>query len=156
MRGSMASIKRRGLVLGGTAAGGLLAASGVALALLVDMPGLAVDLVEGHAPGLLVPLFMRIVIGFVVVWIYVGFRPRFGAGPRASIAAAVGVWGALSAVVASLAALFPILPPLTVALVIVWSLIDLTAASFLGASVYRRHAAVVTRRRGRRVDMASS
>lgn len=152
----MASIKRRGLVLGGAAAGGLLAASGVALALLVDMPGLAAGLIEGHTPKLVVPLFMRVVTGFVVVWIYVGFRPRFGGGRRASIAAAVGAWGALSAAVVSLASLFPILPPLTVALVIVWSLIDLTAASFVGASVYRRHAAAVTRRRGRRVDMASS
>lgn len=152
----MASIKRRGLVIGGAAAGGVLAVSGMALALLVDIPGLATGLVEGHVPGLVLPMVLRVVIGFVVVFVYVGFRPRFGAGHRASLAAAAAVWAPTSAVVVMLAALFPILPPLTVALVVVWSLIDLSVASLTGASLYRRHAAAVTRRRGSRVDMASS
>lgn len=148
----MASIKRWGVVAGGTVAGLVLAVSGVGLALVLDLPDLGGQVVEGHVPQLVLPLVLRFLTGFVLVWIYVGFRPRFGAGRRSILAAAFAVWAPASAVVVSVAALVPLLAPLTVALVVVWWLIELAVASQAGAALYRRRAAATTRRRGRKVD----
>jgi len=146
----MASIKRRGVAAGGVVAGMMLIASGAILARLVDLPGLVAG-IEGHTPDLVTPLLVRIGVGFALVWVYVGFRPRFGAGSRAVAGATGVVWVAHSAALASVAALFPILSPLTVALIVVWSLIELTMACVAGAAVYRRHVAATTRKRGRGV-----
>lgn len=146
----MASIKRRGVAAAGAAAGVVLMVGGAALAYLVDLPGLA-GAFEGHAPDLATPLVLRFVLGFVLVWVYVGFRPRFGGGSRAIAAATVAVWLTASSGVVAAAALFPILPPLTVALVVVWGLIELALACAVGAAFYRRHVAAVTRKRGHSV-----
>lgn len=144
----MASIKRGGVAAGGAAAGVLLVGSGVALARLIGLPDL-VGAVEGHTPDLLTPLILRFGIGFVLVWVYVGFRPRFGAGRRAIVGATAAVWIASASGVVAAAALFPILSPLTVALIVVWSLIELSVACWVGAALYRRHVAAITRKRGR-------
>lgn len=146
----MASIKRRGVATAGAVAGVVLVAGGMALAYLIGLPGLA-GAIEGHTPDLVTPLVLRFALGFVVVWVYVGFRPRFGSGSRAIAASTASVWLAASSGVVAAAALFPILPPLTVALVVVWSLIELALASVVGAALYRRHVAAVTRKRGRSV-----
>jgi hypothetical protein len=147
----MASIKRRGVVVGGIAAGMLLVVSGVLLGELIGLPRMA-GAVEGHTPDLATPLLLRFGIGFVLVWVYVGFRPRFGTGSRAIAAATAAVWIASSSGVVAAAALFPILPWLTVALVVVWALIELTIACAAGAALYRRHVAALARRRGRGVE----
>lgn len=126
-------------------------AGGAALAYLVDLPGLA-GVVEGHTPDLVTPLVLRFALGFVLAWVYVGFRPRFGGGSRAVAASTAAVWLAASSGVVAAAALFPILPPLTVALVVVWALIELALACIVGAALYRRHVAAVTRKRGRNVS----
>lgn len=146
----MASIKRKGVVAGGTAAGVVLMGSGTALAALI-LPGLA-GVVEGHSPGLVTPLLLRFAIGFVLVLVYVGFRPRFGPGRRAIVAATAAVWLAWSWGIVTAAVVFPLLPPLTVALVVVWGLIELALACTAAAGLYRRHVAAVTRRRGRSVS----
>ncbi len=149
----MASIKRRGVAAAGAGAGVVLVAGGVVLAYLIDLPGLA-TVVEGHTPDLVTPLALRFVLGFVLAWVYVGFRPRFGGGSRAIAASTAAVWLAASSGVVAAAALFPILPPLTVALVVVWGLIELALACAVGAALYRRHVAALTRRRGRSVTPA--
>jgi len=144
----MASIKRWGVAAAGAVAGGVLVVSGTFLAMLAGLPGVA-GAVEGHTPDLVTPLLLRFGVGFVLVWVYVGFRPRFGVGSRAVVAATTAVWLASSSGVVAAAALFPILPPLTVALVVVWGLIELALACVVGAAIYRRHVAAVTRKRGR-------
>lgn len=146
----MASIKRRGVAGAGAAAGVVLMAGGTALAYLIDLPGLAGG-VEGHTPDLVTPLALRLVLGFVLVWVYVGFRPRFGGGSGAIAASTAAVWLASSSGVVAAAALFHFLPPLTVALVVVWGLIELALACAVGAALYRRHVAALTRKRGRSV-----
>lgn len=146
----MASIKPRGVVSGGFVAGILLVAGGVVLAWLVDLPAI-VGGIEGHTADLVTPLVVRVGVGFALVWVYVGFRPRFGAGNRAIAGATAVVWVGHSAAVLSIAALFPILSPLTVALIIVWSLIELSVACVAGSAAYRRHVAATARKRGRRV-----
>lgn len=149
----MASIRRWGVVAGGAVAGVLLVCGGLAIGYFVLMPELAQLPADAGPPGLVTPLLAQFLAGFVVVWVYVGFRPRFGAGRRSVVAASAAVWFVRSAAVVSYSALSPLFSPLTVALVVVWSLIELTAACFAGASVYRRHSAAVTRKRGSRVDV---
>lgn len=148
----MASIRRLGVVTGGVAAGVVLAVSGVVLGWILGLAGAGSGLVEGNSPGLAIPLLLRLATGFVVVWIYVGFRPRFGAGRRAVVGAALATWAATALTLVTAATLFPILPPLTTALVVVWSVIELTVATWTGAAVYRRHAASSARKRGRTID----
>lgn len=150
----MASIKRRGVATAGAVAGVVLVAGGIALAYLIGLPGLA-GAIEGHTPDIVTPLVVRFVLGFVVVWVYVGFRPRFGGGSRAIAAATASVWLAASSGIVAAAALFAIMPPLTVALAVVWGLIELTLACAVGAALYRRHVAAVTSKRGRSVTPPS-
>lgn len=146
----MASIKRGGVAAAGVVAAMVLIGGALSLSRLLGLPELAAGF-EGHTPDLVAPLATRVVVGYALVWVYVGFRPRFGGGSRAIAGATAVVWVAHSAAVISLAALFPVLPPLTLALIVVWSLIELTVACMAGAAVYRRHVAAATRRRGRRV-----
>ena len=148
----MAGIRRSGIAGGGLVAGAVLAASGFVLGRFILIPELAPNAVDRAAVDVLTPLLARLALGFVVVWVYVGFRPRFGAGRRAAILAAISGWAVSAVVVVSMAALRPLMSGLTVGLVVVWTLIELTAASFAGAAVYRRAVAVNTRRRGRRLD----
>lgn len=149
----MASIKRRGVVTGGLVAGLVLMLTGAAVGRFVLLPELSGGFPEGHVPDTVTPLALRFLVGFVLVWVYVGFRPRFGAGSRAVLGAVAVVWAIGSATVVSAVALLGVLAPLTTALVVVAMLIELLAAGFAGAAVYRRHAARSTRRRGRTLDV---
>jgi len=146
----MTSIKRGGVAAAGIVAAIVLVGGALSLSWLIGLPELAGGS-EGHTPDLVAPLATRVVVGFALVWVYVGFRPRFGGGSRAIAGATAVVWVAHSGAVISLAALFPVLPPLTVALIVVWSLIELTVACMAGAAVYRRSVAATTRSRGRGV-----
>jgi len=149
----MASIKRRGVVTGGLVAGLVLALTGAAVGRFVLLPELSGGFPEGHVPDTVTPLVLRLLVGFVLVWVYVGFRPRFGAGSRAVLGAVAAVWAIGSATLVSAVALLGVLAPLTTALVVVAMLIELLVAGFAGAAVYRRHAARSTRRRGRPLDV---
>ena len=146
----MASIKRGGVAAAGIVAAIVLIGGALSLSRLLGLSEL-VGGFEGHTPDLVAPLATRVFVGFALVWVYVGFRPRFGGGSRAVAGATAVVWVAHSGAVISLAALFPVLSPLTVALIVVWSLIELTVACMAGAAVYRRRVAATTRRRGRGV-----
>lgn len=148
----MASIKRWGVVTGGVVAGLALALTGAGVGRFVLLPELSRGFPEGFVPDTVTPLLLRFFVGFVLIWIYVGFRPRFGAGTRAVLGAVAAVWSIGSATLVSAVALLGVLAPLTTALVVVSMLIELLVAGFAGAAVYRRHAARSTRRRGRSLD----
>jgi len=148
----MASIKRWGVFSGGVLAGLILALSGLALGMFVLLPELSAGFPEGYVPDTVTPLLLRFFVGFVLVWAYVGFRPRFGAGRRAILAAVTVTWVFSAATFLSAVALLGVLSPLTSALVVVSMLIELLIAGFAGAAIYRRHGARKTRRRGRSLD----
>lgn len=146
----MASIRRWGVFRGGVVAGLILALSGLGLGTFVLLPELSFP--EGYVPDTVTPLLLRFLVGFVLVWTYVGFRPRFGAGRRAVLAAATVTWALGAATFLSAVALLGVLSPLTSALVVVSMLIESLIAGFAGAAVYRRHGGRRTRRRGRSLD----
>ena len=152
----MASIRRWGIVAGGAVAGVILVATGLAIGRFVLMPELALLPPESGSPGVVPPLVFQFATGFVVVWVYVGFRPRFGAGRRSMVAASAAVWLARSAAILTFTTLYGVLSSLTISLLVVLSLIELTVACFAGAEIYRRHSAAITRRRGRQVDAADA
>lgn len=149
----MASINRWGVIMGGAVAGSLLALTGAALGRFVLLPELSVGFPQGFVPDIATPLALHIGVGFVLIWVYVGFRPRFGVGRRAVLGAVAAVWTVGSATLVSAVALLGVLSPLTTALVVVSMLIELLIAGFAGATVYRGLAARRARRRGRSLDV---
>jgi hypothetical protein len=82
---------------------------------------------------------MTFVLGIVIVSLYAGLRPRFGAGAKTAVIAALIVWivgmmGALSDVVIGLA------PANLIALTGAWSLVETIVAAVAGAWVYKESA----------------
>ena len=149
----MASIKRWGLVTGGSVAGLLLGMMGALIGRLVLLPGLPGGVPNVRAPEPTVPLLLHVAVGFVLVWVYVGFRPRFGGGRRAVLGAVAAVWTVAAAAVVSLVALLGVMEPPRTALLVVALLVELLIAGFAGAEVYRRHAARQIHRRARSIDV---
>src|SRR5437773_1007844 len=76
-------------------------------------------------------------IGIVAVWLYAAIRPRYGAGPKTAITAALAVWclGYLLAAVTPLALkLFPV-SVMIIGLVV--GLVEVIVATLVGAKIYR-------------------
>ena len=149
----MAGISRTGLTAGGLVAGVVLLATGAVFGSLVVLPEAAARFGDSYTPSPAVPLLSRLALGFVIVWVYAGFRPRYGVGSRSVLAAGVATWVAWAFAVVSVAAIAPIASPLTVALIVVWGLIEIVAASYAGGAVYRSRAAARVRRKGRSVRL---
>jgi hypothetical protein len=82
---------------------------------------------------------MTFVLGIVLIFLYAGLRPRFGAGAKTAVIAAVIIWlvgmmGALSDVVMGLA------PASLIVLAGAWSLVETVVAAVAGAWVYKESA----------------
>lgn len=149
----MAGISRTGLTAGGLVAGIVLLATGTVFGSLVVLPEAAANFGDAYSPSLAVPLLSRLALGFVIVWVYAGLRPRYGVGSRSVLAAGLAIWVAWAFAIVSTAAIAPIANSLTIALVVVWGLIEIVAAAFAGGSVYRNRAAARVRRKGRSVRL---
>jgi len=130
------------IALGGLAAGLVLLASGVALghgALGPDYarafaahrahPVTAATVIENTA--------IRLAYGFLLVFLYAAIRPRFGAGPRSAVAAALFFW--VAAYVPRFLELhdFGILTGWRLGLSLPWTLAELVLAALLGGWIYR-------------------
>ena len=81
---------------------------------------------------------MTFVLGIVLIFLYAGLRPRFGAGVKTAVIAAIIIWivgmmGALSDVVIGLA------PANLVAFAGAWSLVETIVAAVAGAWVYKEN-----------------
>ena len=79
---------------------------------------------------------LTFVLGIVLIWLYAAMRPRFGAGVKTAIIAAVAVW-----VLAMLSAVGDTIVGVTTAdaLIVpgIWSLVETIVAAIVGAWVYR-------------------
>lgn len=81
-------------------------------------------------------LAMTFVLGIIMVFLYAGLRPRFGAGAKTAVIAGVVVW--LVAMMAAVAdAVLGILPANLLILTGVWALVEMVVASIAGAWLYR-------------------
>jgi hypothetical protein len=84
-------------------------------------------------------LLMTFVLGILMIFLYAGLRPRFGAGPKTAIIAAVVIWlvfmfGAVGDVIIGLA------PANLVAITAIWSLVETIVAAVAGAWLYKESA----------------
>jgi hypothetical protein len=76
------------------------------------------------------------VIGFLLVWLYAAMRPRFGAGPRTAVYAALAV--GVCAIAFHLEWMIAgMMTPTSYVLAVVAGLVQLLAASLVGAMVYK-------------------
>ena len=132
-------------MLGGLAAGILLLASGVALGHGVLGP----EYVRAFASHRAHPVSAATVIentairlgyGFLVAFLYAGLRPRFGAGPRTAIVAALFVWVAAFLPRYLTLEEFGILTGWRLGVSLPWGLAELLLASLLAGWIYRERA----------------
>jgi hypothetical protein len=89
------------VILGGLAAGlvmnvvgfvinGMLLGPRMSAEMEAAVPGLAAKMMNSTGVG--VDLVTQFVIGTLIVWLYAAMRPRFGAGPRTAVFAALVPW----------------------------------------------------------------
>jgi hypothetical protein len=90
-----------------------------------------------HQIGVFVGL--TFVMGIIVVFLYAGMRPRFGAGAKTAAIAGVAVW--LIAMFAAVAdVVLGILPVNLLILTGAWSLVEMVVAAIAGAWLYTESA----------------
>ena len=79
---------------------------------------------------------LTFVVGIVLIWLYAAMRPRFGAGIKTAIIAAVAVW-----VLAMISAMGDAIVGITTAdaLIVpgIWTLVETIVAAIVGGWVYR-------------------
>lgn len=134
------------LFLGGLAAGLLLLATGIALGHGV----LGAEYVRAFASHRAHPVnaitvlentALRLAYGFLAVFLYAAIRPRFGAGPRTALLAALFLWVATFLPRHMLLSEFGILDGRQLVLSLSWGVAELVLATLLGASIYRERLA---------------
>ncbi len=80
---------------------------------------------------------MGLVIGLVAVWTYAAIRPRFGAGPKTAVYAALLIW-VTAYVLASLSPLIMGMFPLALFLTMIGvGLVEIIVATVVGAFLYK-------------------
>jgi hypothetical protein len=88
---------------------------------------------------IIVFLALTFVLGIVLVFLYAGLRPRFGAGAGTAVIAAIAVWLLMSFSVAS-DFIIGMAPANLALLVVAWSLVETVVASVVGAWLYQESA----------------
>ena len=79
-----------------------------------------------------------LVIGFAAVWVYAGIRPRFGAGPKTAIYAALVTWVLASLVPNTFFMVIPYLYPHHLALyATITDFLAVIVGTVAGAAVYK-------------------
>jgi len=82
-------------------------------------------------------LTTRFVLGLGVVWLYAAVRPRFSAGPRTASLAGLFLWLFTFGFSMAVTAPLKLHPPQVMALLGVWSLVEMQVVALGGAWVYR-------------------
>jgi len=93
-------------------------------------------------PGtLVVVVILNLIIGLTAMWIYVGIRPRFGAGPSTAVYAGLATWliGNVAPHVFYLAV--PVFPATLVWATIIVGIVAAPLATVIGAYFYQEESA---------------
>lgn len=77
------------------------------------------------------------VLGIVIVIGYAAIRPRFGAGPKTAVIAALFAWFGVYLYQNAIAFGLGIVPPRLVVIALVWGLVEYIIATIAGAAVYK-------------------
>jgi hypothetical protein len=84
-----------------------------------------------------VAVVMTLILGIVIVAGYAAIRPRFGAGPKTAIVAALFAWFGVYVYPNILGAAFGFVPTNILAIALVWGLVEYTIAALIGAWLYK-------------------
>jgi hypothetical protein len=85
---------------------------------------------------LIIAIVITFVLGIVIVLGYAAIRPRFGAGPKTAIIAALFAWFGVYVYQNVIALGLGMVPPKLVAIALGWGLIEYILASLAGGALY--------------------
>jgi len=140
----MGKINVARVILGGLLAGLIMNISETVLNLYVidDESTAALQRLGLEFPGthqIFIFIAMTFLLGIITIFVYAGFRPRFGAGAKTAVIAAVVVW-----LTSMLPAFGDVVIGITPANVLViagaWSLVEMIVAAIAGAWLYKESA----------------
>ena len=92
-----------------------------------------------EAPGVGVTIlyvFMTLILGVTIVWLYAAIRPRYGAGPRTAVCAGLLVWFLVWLWGFAGGTIWGFFPGDLVVIVCAWGLVEVVLASLAGAWLY--------------------
>lgn len=84
-----------------------------------------------------IAIALTVVLGIVMVLGYAAIRPRFGAGPKTAIIAALFAWFGIYVYSGVINGLLFGIPMNTMLLVLVWGLVEYIVATVAGAALYK-------------------
>lgn len=93
-----------------------------------------------HEPGtsfMIAAVGGTLVLGIVLVLGYAAIRPRFGAGPKTAVIAALFAWFGIYLYSGIINGMLFGIPPATMAMVIGWGLVEYVIATLAGAALYK-------------------
>ena len=133
------------MILGGVVAGLIINAfeyvlNGVVLA--KDMEA-ATNALGRHigGPELLMFTTWAFLVGIIAVWLYAAIRPRYGAGPKAAVCAAIAVW-CLAYLLADVTPFaLKLFPTRVMVIGLAVGLVEVIVGTMVGAWLYREAAA---------------
>ncbi len=136
------AIDRRSWILGGILAGLIMNVSGVVLGHAV-LGEEYIGAMRSHmaSPPSIVTVVknigLRLGFGLLAVFLYAGFRPRFGPGPKTAVVAGVVLWLAVHLPAAIALSNFGILTGWRLWVDLAWTLAEACVATVAGAWIYR-------------------
>ncbi len=140
----MSRINGKRVLMGSLAAGVFSNLSGILLAhffLVEDARALAQRLNVEFGPGTgLLHLSTRFAVMIGLVWFYAAIRPRFGPGPRTAALAGLVVWLFTFAFSFLTHLPYGLYSQRTMAVLPLWSLVEVQIATQIGAYLYREDA----------------
>jgi len=87
--------------------------------------------------AIVVAVVMTFVLGIVIVLGYAAIRPRFGAGPKTAVVAALFAWFGVYVYPNVLGAAFGFVPTNILPIALVWGLVEYNVAALIGAWLYK-------------------
>jgi uncharacterized membrane protein len=140
----MGKINVARVILGGLVAGLIINISEYVLNIYViaEQSAAIMERMGLQQPGMhqiMVFVALTFVLGIVLVFLYAGLRPRFGAGVGTAVIAAIAVWLLMSFSVAS-DVVIGLAPANLALLVAAWTLVETVVASVVGAWLYKEGA----------------
>src|SRR5258708_8360723 len=87
--------------------------------------------------AIVIAVAMTFVLGIVIVLGYAAIRPRFGAGPKTAIVAALFAWFGVYVYPNILGAAFGFVPTNILPIALVWGLVEYNLAAIIGGWLYR-------------------
>ena len=87
--------------------------------------------------AIIIAVVMTFLLGIVIVLGYAAIRPRFGAGPKAAIVAALFAWFGVYVYPNILGAAFGFVPSDILPIALVWGVVEYSVAAMIGAWLYQ-------------------